>query len=66
MDVSFAKRYQGEADFETVMQLLEVRGFQFVRAMNSHASPKTGEMIEMGALFEAIETWVIHCWARRQ
>lgn len=54
MEVSFSKLYEGERDFETIVELLNKHGFGFVRPMDFHVSPKTGEIIEMDALFEAI------------
>lgn len=54
MEVSFSKLYEGERDFETIVDLLKGHGFRFVRPMNFHISPKTGEIIEMDALFEII------------
>jgi len=51
MEVSFSKLYDGERDFETIVDLLKAHGFRFVRPMNFHISPKTGEIIEMDALF---------------
>lgn len=54
MEVSFSKLYEEERDFETIVELLRQHGFKFVRPMNFHVSPKTGEIIEMDALFEAI------------
>lgn len=54
MEVSFSKLYEGERDFETIVSLLKAHGFRFVRPMNFHISPKTGEIIEMDALFEAM------------
>jgi len=56
MEVSFSKLYEGERDFETIVDLLKKHGFRFVRPMNFHFSPKTGEIIEMDALFEVMET----------
>jgi FkbM family methyltransferase len=53
MEVSFSKLYDGERDFDTIVGLLNSHGFRFVRPMNFHISPKTGEIIEMDALFEA-------------
>lgn len=53
-EVSFSKLYEGEGDFETIVDLLKVHGFRFVRPMNFHISPKTGEIIEMDALFESM------------
>jgi hypothetical protein len=54
MEVSFSKLYEGERDFETIVVLLKKHGFRFVRPMNFHISPKTGEIIEMDALFERL------------
>ena len=54
MEVSFSKLYVGERDFETIVDLLKKHGFRFVRPMNFHFSPKTGEIIEMDALFTAM------------
>ncbi|MDZ4255626.1 MAG: FkbM family methyltransferase [Sulfuritalea sp.] len=53
MEVSFSQLYEGERDFEAMVELLRKHGFRFVRPMNFHISPKTGEIIEMDALFEA-------------
>lgn len=54
MEVSFASLYEGERDFEGLMDLMKSVGFQFVRPMNFHLSPKTGEIIEMDALFKRV------------
>lgn len=56
MEVAFSKLYEGERDFESIVDLLKKHGFHFVRPMNFHISPKTGEIIEMDALFEAMGT----------
>jgi FkbM family methyltransferase len=53
MEVSFSKLYEGERDFRTILEMMEKSGFAFVRPMNFHTSPTTGEIIEMDALFEA-------------
>lgn len=53
MEVSFSKLYDGERDFDTIVGILNNHGFSFVRPLNFHISPKTGEIIEMDALFEA-------------
>jgi len=52
MEVAFSKLYEGERDFESLVELLKAHGFRFARPMNFHISPKTGEIIEMDALFE--------------
>lgn len=53
MEVSFSRLYEGERDFETIVEMMKRNGFRFVRPMNFHTSSKTGEIIEMDALFEA-------------
>lgn len=53
MEVSFSKLYEGELDFEAIVVLLKKHGFRFIRPMNFHVSPTTGEIIEMDALFMA-------------
>lgn len=55
MEVSFSKLYESERDFMTIVDLLKKHGFRFVRPMNFHISPRTGEIIEMDALFEIME-----------
>ena len=54
MEVSFSNLYEGEREFEMIVALLKRHGFKFLRPMNFHISPKTGEIIEMDALFEAM------------
>jgi FkbM family methyltransferase len=56
MEVSFSTLYEGERDFEAIVELLKEHGFRFVRPMNFHVSPKTGEIIEMDALFETTQS----------
>jgi FkbM family methyltransferase len=51
MEVSFSKLYEGERDFASILELMESRGFRFARPVNFHVSPRTGEIIEMDALF---------------
>lgn len=51
MEVSFTDLYKGEVDFISILNLLSDRGFRFLRPLNMHFSPKTGEVIEMDALF---------------
>lgn len=52
MEVSFADLYQGERDFESMLDLMNLHGFQFIRPLNCHFSPVTGQIIEMDALFQ--------------
>lgn len=51
MEVSFTDLYEGESDFISLANLLGECGFKFARPLNMHFSPKTGEAIEMDALF---------------
>ena len=53
IEVSFSKLYQGERDFNSIVALLRESNFVFVRPINFHISPVTGEIIEMDALFVA-------------
>lgn len=54
IEVSFAELYQGELDFQGILSLLKENGFEFLRPMNFHMSPLTGEIIEMDALFRRV------------
>jgi FkbM family methyltransferase len=54
MEVSFSTLYEGERDFETLVEMMKNHNFRFVRPMNFHVSPKTGDIIEMDALFESM------------
>lgn len=53
IEVSFAKLYEGELDFDSITSLMKENGFRFVGPMNFHVSPTTSEIIEMDALFES-------------
>lgn len=55
MEVSFARLYDGERSFGTLLDLMAARGFRFVRPVNIHQSATTREIIEMDALFEQAE-----------
>lgn len=55
MEVTFADLYDGEMDFQSISNLMVEVGFKFVRPLNFHVSPLTGEIIEMDALFQRIE-----------
>jgi FkbM family methyltransferase len=54
MEVAFSKLYEGERDFASLIKMMQAHGFEFVRPLNFHISPDTGEIIEMDALFESI------------
>lgn len=55
MEVSFARLYDGEMDFQGISKLMAEAGFKFVRPLNFHVSPLTGEIMEMDALFHRAE-----------
>jgi len=52
MEVSFADLYEGERDFKSLLELMDENGFQFIRPLNYHFSPFSGQIIEMDALFK--------------
>jgi len=54
VEVSFSALYWEECNFETIVDMMKCSGFRFVRPMNFHVSPKTGEIIEVDALFNRI------------
>lgn len=56
MEVSFADLYKGEMNFWGIAVLMEKVGFKFVRPVNFHISPTTGEIIEMDVLFHKAES----------
>ena len=51
MEVSFADLYEGEHNFKSLLELMDEHGFRFLRPLNYHTSPLTGQIIEMDALF---------------
>lgn len=55
MEVSFARLYEGEKDFPTMLALMAGHGFRFVRPLNFHTVGKSGAIIEMDALFEKVQ-----------
>lgn len=52
MEVSFARLYEGELDFMSIINLMAKHGFRFVRPLNFHQVGKSLDIIEMDALFE--------------
>jgi FkbM family methyltransferase len=54
IEVSFSALYEGNREFDSIVDLMESRGFRFVRPMDFHLSPVTNEIIEMDALFQAV------------
>ena len=57
IEVSYSNLYEGESDFEKIVEILRLHGFRFIRPLNFHTSPTTGEIIEMDALFGSVR----HC-----
>lgn len=51
IEVSFSELYEGEQDFGSILKLMQSTGFEFIRPVNFHTSPTTGDIIEMDALF---------------
>lgn len=56
MEVAFSSLYDGERDFESIAALMQAANFRFVRPINIHTSPTTGEIIEMDILFRRCES----------
>ena len=52
MEVSFARLYEGEAEFLSLVKLMSSHGFVFVRPLNFHQSGNSLDIIEMDALFK--------------
>jgi FkbM family methyltransferase len=52
MEVSFARLYEGELDFMSIISIMSKHGFRFVRPLNFHQVRKSLDIIEMDALFE--------------
>jgi FkbM family methyltransferase len=55
MEVSFARLYEGEKDFPSMLALMTGHGFRFVRPLNFHTLGQSGAIIEMDALFEKVQ-----------
>jgi len=51
VEASMTALYEGEMNFTQILQLLNGLGFEFVRPMNWHLAPTSGEVIEMDLLF---------------
>lgn len=54
LEMSFARLYDGEKDFVSMLELMARHGFRFVRPLDYHTSDKTGAIIEMDGLFENV------------
>lgn len=51
LETSFLPLYEGEAPFVEVMGLMSSRGFEFAGAVGFLEDPKTGQILQMDALF---------------
>jgi FkbM family methyltransferase len=51
MELSFEPMYEGETAFMEMARMMEERGFRFERPVGWLSSPKTGEVLQMDALF---------------
>jgi FkbM family methyltransferase len=52
IEVSFKPMYEGEVTFRGILDLLESRGFAFVRPLGWLQDPVTDEIVQMDGLFE--------------
>ena len=55
MELSFARLYEGEAEFTSMIRLMASHGFRFVRPLNFHKAGNSLDIIEMDALFESVD-----------
>jgi FkbM family methyltransferase len=51
-ETSLRRMYEGEALFLDLTELMKRRGFKFLRPVGSLPDPRTGEMLQVDALFE--------------
>jgi FkbM family methyltransferase len=54
LEVSFKPLYVGEASFKEVFYLMEKYGFDFLRPVDFLKNPKSGEILQMDALFRRV------------
>lgn len=52
LEMSFASLYEGEKDFNAMLELMREAGFRFVRPLDFHTADETSAIIEMDGLFE--------------
>lgn len=52
MEASFQPLYEGELTFVELLDKMKERGFRFLRPVGSLAHPRTGEVLQIDALFE--------------
>lgn len=51
VEVAFSKLYDGTRSFDFIVEMMAGQSFRFVRPVDFHLSPVTGEITEMDALF---------------
>ena len=51
LETSYRPLYQGELLFREILSLMESHGFSFLRPVSFLSSPRTGEILQMDALF---------------
>src|ERR1019366_9480917 len=51
-EVSFKPMYQGETPFTDVLTMMERRNFEFLRPVGWLTEPRTGEVLQIDALFQ--------------
>lgn len=59
LEASFKPMYQGEMLFMEIIRLMEGFGFVFLRPIGSLADPTSGEIVQMDALFQRVESRVV-------
>jgi FkbM family methyltransferase len=55
VELAFSNLYEGESSFDDMVSILAELGFRFLKPLNFHVSPSTGDVIEMDALFVKTE-----------
>jgi hypothetical protein len=55
LEAAFKPRYEGELLFMDLLRMMEDRWFRFERPLNCLAVPRSGEILEMDALFVLVE-----------
>ena len=56
LEASFRPMYQGETLFPELLKLMQENGFRFSRPVGWLATPRSGEILQMDALFERDNT----------
>jgi len=55
LEASFKQMYEGELLFMDIVGLMEGYGFHFLRPVGWLSNPKTGEILQLDALFERVK-----------